>query len=407
MELVIYSCVLAFSDTGSRKEHVKITSESKPGFLERLSETSGGMLMGLVTFLLAFYLLFTNEGRALRTARSLDEGLSLVIPLGSIHSVSQENEGRLVHLVGALSTSKAVKLKRNVEMYQWVEYEDSREYEENGEIKKETKYSYNTEWKSEVVNSRNFDREIGHKNPSAMAVESFTAVSPNVQVGSFVLSKGLVDKIDDFKQLSLSHLEDPHADVTRGGDYFYHSENPRRPEVGDLRVSFFYAGLSGDDPYLGSADKVTVVARQRGDQLVPYHTKSGDVLQILYPGDLTVEEVFQKEHQGNTMKTWALRAAGWLAMFVGISLMTPNLLHFRDLVNIGLKGHCLLRGQFAVSPDHLRGLALLPAPLGSLETSLVHSCPGYCSTLTAHPRPAVCAQRWAGACYTLLMKTGL
>lgn len=121
---------------------------------------------------------------------------------------------------------------------------------------------------------------------SAMAVESFTAVSPNVQVGSFVLSKGkdcfvlalglllhqqwtlvlstvvmissdneeasqeiacskldtgpelgslfclgLVDKIDDFKQLRLSHLEDPHADVTRGGDYFYHSDNPRRPEV--------------------------------------------------------------------------------------------------------------------------------------------------------------------------------
>lgn len=121
---------------------------------------------------------------------------------------------------------------------------------------------------------------------SAMAVESFTAVSPNVQVGSFVLSKGkncfvlalcllvyqqrtlvlstmavisndnqeasqqtgfskletepelvslfclgLVDKIDDFKQLSLSNLEDPHADVTRGGDYFYHSDNPRRPEV--------------------------------------------------------------------------------------------------------------------------------------------------------------------------------
>lgn len=50
-----------FSDTGSKKEHVKITSEAKPGFLERLSETSGGMLMGLVTFLLSFYLLFTNE----------------------------------------------------------------------------------------------------------------------------------------------------------------------------------------------------------------------------------------------------------------------------------------------------------------------------------------------------------
>ncbi|NXV70329.1 TMM43 protein, partial [Molothrus ater] len=372
-----------FSDPGSRKEHVKVTSEPKPGFLERLSETSGGMLIGLVTFLLAFYVLFTNEGRALRTAKSLDEGLSLVVPLDSIHSISQQNEGRLVHLAGALSTSKplfdpsyglsiqAVKLKRNVEMYQWVEYEDSKEYEEDGEIKKETKYSYNTEWKSEVVNSRNFDREIGHKNPSAMAVESFTAVSPNVQVGSFVLSKGLVDKIDNFKQLSLSHLEDPHADVTRREDYFYHSDNPRRPEVGDLRVSFFYAGLSGDDPHLGSADrvslqlflyfatlfsnseiskyfslssKVTVIARQRGDQLVPYHTKSGDVLEILYPGDLSVEEVFQKEQESNTMKTWALRAAGWLSMFVGISLMTRifyTLVDWfpvvRDLVSVGLK----------------------------------------------------------------------
>ncbi|NXR99494.1 TMM43 protein, partial [Oxylabes madagascariensis] len=221
------------------------------------------------------------QGRALRTAKSLDEGLSLVVPLDSIHSISQQNEGRLVHLAGALSTSKplfdpsyglsiqAVKLKRNVEMYQWVEYEDSQEYEENGEIKKETKYSYK------------FDHNSGTNQGlslflSAMAVESFTAVSPNVQVGGFVLSKGLVDKIDDFKQLSLSHLEDPHVDVTRRGDYFYHSDNPRSPEVGDLRVSFFYAGLSGDDPHLGSAARVTVIARQRGDQLVPYHTKSGD-----------------------------------------------------------------------------------------------------------------------------------
>lgn len=42
----------------------------------------------------------------MRTAKSLDEGLSLVIPLDNIHSVSQQNEGRLVHLAGALSTSK-------------------------------------------------------------------------------------------------------------------------------------------------------------------------------------------------------------------------------------------------------------------------------------------------------------
>ncbi|XP_030062527.1 transmembrane protein 43 isoform X1 [Microcaecilia unicolor] len=343
-------------ESGNATEHVKITSERKPGFLERLSETSGGMLIGLVAFALSFYLLFTNEGRAVRTAASLDEGLSIVVSLKDINGASAQNEGNLVHLSGPLKTSKplydpnygisvqAAKLKRHVEMYQWVEYEDSRDYEENGETKKETRYSYNTEWKSEVVSSRHFDREIAHQNPSAMAVESFTAVASDVQMGRFSLSKGLVEKIDNFKRVSLSQVQGPHSDVTSYEDYFYHSLDPKRPEVGDLRVSFFYAGLSGDASPLGSPDVVSVIARLRNDQLVSYQTNSGDALELLYFGAFSAKELFQKEHQSNSMKTWALRAGGWLMMFVGISLMIRifyTLVDWfpivRDLVNLGLK----------------------------------------------------------------------
>ncbi|XP_030062528.1 transmembrane protein 43 isoform X2 [Microcaecilia unicolor] len=314
------------------------------------------MLIGLVAFALSFYLLFTNEGRAVRTAASLDEGLSIVVSLKDINGASAQNEGNLVHLSGPLKTSKplydpnygisvqAAKLKRHVEMYQWVEYEDSRDYEENGETKKETRYSYNTEWKSEVVSSRHFDREIAHQNPSAMAVESFTAVASDVQMGRFSLSKGLVEKIDNFKRVSLSQVQGPHSDVTSYEDYFYHSLDPKRPEVGDLRVSFFYAGLSGDASPLGSPDVVSVIARLRNDQLVSYQTNSGDALELLYFGAFSAKELFQKEHQSNSMKTWALRAGGWLMMFVGISLMIRifyTLVDWfpivRDLVNLGLK----------------------------------------------------------------------
>lgn len=46
------------------------------------------------------------QGRALKTATSLAEGLSLVVSPSSIHSVAPENEGRLVHIIGALRTSK-------------------------------------------------------------------------------------------------------------------------------------------------------------------------------------------------------------------------------------------------------------------------------------------------------------
>ncbi|XP_069353845.1 transmembrane protein 43 isoform X3 [Eulemur rufifrons] len=343
------------SSTGPRREHVRITTSPEPGFLERLSETSGGMFVGLMTFLLSFYIIFTNEGRALKTATSLAEGLSLVVSPDSIHSVAPENEGRLVHIVGALRTSKllsdpnygvhlpAVKLRRRVEMYQWVETEEHREYTEDGQVKKETRFSYNTEWRSDIVNSKNFDREIGHKNPSAMAVESFTATAPFVQIGRFFLSAGLIDKVDNFKPLSLSRLEDPHVDIIRRGDFFYHSENPKYPEVGDLRVAFSYAGLSSDDPDLGPAH-VTVIARQRGDQLVPYSTKSGDTLLLLHHGDFSAEDVFHRELKSNSVKTWGLRAAGWMAMFMGLNLMTRILYTlvdwfpvFRDLVDIGLK----------------------------------------------------------------------
>lgn len=36
-------------------------------------------------------------------------------------------------------------------------------------------------------------------------------------------------------------------------------------------------------------DQVTVIARQRGDQLVPYSTKSGDTLLLLHHGDFSAE----------------------------------------------------------------------------------------------------------------------
>ncbi|CAJ0960882.1 unnamed protein product [Ranitomeya imitator] len=329
----------------STREHTTIRSDPAPGFLQRLSDTAGGMVVGLIAFTLSFYLLFTNEGRAVQTAASLDEGLSVVVPIGNVHRVDPINEAnRFLTRTMGLVSMHCVQLKRQVEMYQWVEYEESKEYEEGGEKKTETRHTYNTEWRSEVVSSRHFDHEIAHRNPSAMAVESFTAVAADVQVGNYYLSKGLINKIDNFKQLSLSEIRTPHADVTTEGNYFYQSADPKNPEVGDLRISFWYAGVSMGGPTFGSVDTVSIIARQRGGELVSYKTKSGDPLELLYLGSHTAEEMFLAEHQGNIMKTWALRAAGWLMMFLGVSLMT-KIIHtlvdwfpiVRDLVNLGLK----------------------------------------------------------------------
>lgn len=332
--------------------------QSNPGFLERLSDTAGGTVLGIGLFFLSIYVLFTNEGRALQTASSLDEGLSQVVSLDSFSVLDLQNNNHLVHLSAKLRTLQplhdpnygvavqVVKLQRQVEMYQWVEYRDSKDYQENGETKTETTYTYNTEWKSELINSRNFDKEIGHQNPSAMAVESVTVEAQEVRVGPFILSKGLVEQINNFQTLSLkdfpTHILD--SFLTIDDDYFYHTQSPRRPEVGDVRVRFSFAGLSGETSNLGPAQTVSIVAMQRGEQLKPFKTKSGDILEILYQEELSAEEVFEKEQKYNSMKTWGLRAAGWALMFLSIQL-TMRIIYtlvdwvplLRDLVSVGLK----------------------------------------------------------------------
>ncbi|XP_051977597.1 transmembrane protein 43 isoform X1 [Xyrauchen texanus] len=337
-------------------QHTRVHSCQSPGFLQRLSDSTGGVIVGICLFTLSFYVLFTNEGRALRTAMSLDEGLSQVVSLHPDMSLDHQNHNRLVHLSGPLHTSQplydpnyrisvqAVKLKRQVEMYQWVELSESRDYKENGETKTETTYTYNAEWRSEVISSRHFDQEVGHVNPSAMAVESVTVVAPDVWVGKLFLSNGLIEQINDFHTLSLQGFPDVNTFLTVYDDYFYHTANPRRPEVGDVRVRFVYAGLSGDGLYPGPAHKVSIVAKQQGDKLTPFRTRSGDSLEILYMGELTAEEVFAKEHQLNDMKTWALRVGGWALMFLGISLSTRIIYTLvdwvpvvRELVSVGLK----------------------------------------------------------------------
>lgn len=56
-------------------------------------------------------------------------------------------------------------------------------------------------------------------------------VCSHTTLGTTARFSGLIDKVDNFKPLSLSKLEDPHVDIVRRGDYFYHSENPKYPEV--------------------------------------------------------------------------------------------------------------------------------------------------------------------------------
>lgn len=71
----------------------------------------------------------------------------------------------------------------------------------------------------------------GHSRWEGGQAEGCADVCLHTTVVTTARSSGLIDKVDNFKPLSLSKLEDPHVDIIRRGDYFYHSENPKYPEV--------------------------------------------------------------------------------------------------------------------------------------------------------------------------------
>lgn len=92
-------------------------------------------IFGTILFTAGTLVLYWNEGQAVRKAQSLNEALVNVVSVRAEEPIDINNEGRLVHLVGDIIASEpltepdygiqvlAVKLKRRVQMFQWIEEE--------------------------------------------------------------------------------------------------------------------------------------------------------------------------------------------------------------------------------------------------------------------------------------------
>lgn len=317
---------------GPSRGHVRVSHRRAPNFLERVGNSMVGSVVGVFVVLGACCLLFWNEGRSVRTYEMLVEAGDLCNPLRSPDNVYDNLNNKLVYLSGKLATAEpledrlfgvpqsAVRLRRKVEMYQWVEETETREYNEpDGSIRKETIYNYFTEWKNYVVDSNSFDDRRYHDNPKTMPVEKMELTAESVTVGLFTLSREAVLKISNWKRLPLNPSTSYGSDTRAYDNTLYHSDSSfRNPQVGDVRVWFEYAGSTE----LGREDEVSVVAQQSpGPVLTSFRAPSGYDILFLYMNRLSMNEVFEREHASNKLLTWVLRGVGWLIVFVGLNMI--------------------------------------------------------------------------------------
>ncbi len=218
------------------------TSQS---WFSRIGSAFKGVLVGGALFLIAFPLLFWNEGRAVTTARSLEEGAKAVVPI-SADSVDSTNEGKFVHLTGeavtedtltdplfGVTVENAIRLKREVQMFQWVEYKESKEKKKlGGGTETTTTYRYETEWKPSLQNSSGFRKPEGHTNPSAMPYTDDSWTAGKVTLGAFTLNDGLKRQISGSTNVPVDIAMLPkamHGKVAVSGGGYYQPANP----VGD------------------------------------------------------------------------------------------------------------------------------------------------------------------------------
>ena len=110
------------------------TETSYEGWGSRLMNSIKGVLVGGIMFLVAFPLLFKNEGCAVQSYQALKEGRGAVVE-GKADSVDPALDNKLVHMTGEAKTddiledtefkvkANAIALRRTAQMYQWKENE--------------------------------------------------------------------------------------------------------------------------------------------------------------------------------------------------------------------------------------------------------------------------------------------
>jgi Transmembrane protein 43 len=312
----------------SNESYREVTSES---WFSRIKNAFAGILIGLLLFVVAFPLLFWNEGRAVKTYKTLKEGGGAVVSVAS-DKVDPANADKLIHVAGLADTqatltdplfgisAKALKLSRDVEMYQWEEKSEKKTTEKlGGGTETVTTYTYNKEWSKRLNNSSSFKQAADHKNPSAMPYPEDKQVAPVVTLGAFDLSPALVCKIDREQVFPLGGdtriPESLQGKVKVVNASFYVGADPANPQIGDARITF----------KVTPSTEVSVIAQQKGKSFGPYLTTAGGTIELLQTGIHNAAAMIQKAQADNTLMTWLLRGLGFILMLIGLSLIMKPL----------------------------------------------------------------------------------
>ena len=303
---------------------VEVTEQ---GWFSRIKDAIVGVLIGILMFFGAGAMLFYNEYDALYRANDLAEAEKVVISVAA-DKVDSANQGKLVHMSGKALTDetlydttfgitkpKALKLSREVEMYQWKEKEHTETKKKTGGKKETiTTYTYERVWSDSVINSSSFNEASTHVNPGSMRFNSNKWQAKKVTLGAFTLTGSQVDSIGEWATIAPSEAKKiPSGGVVEGNKIYFRIPGSTGGEsIGDVRVGFEYVGTKD----------VSIYAGQVGNTFEEFKTSVGHISHMrLQMGTVSAKAMFAEAKSEAAMLKWVLRLVGFILMFVGVGLV--------------------------------------------------------------------------------------
>mmetsp|Transcript_33662 Transcript_33662/g.62032 ORF Transcript_33662/g.62032 Transcript_33662/m.62032 type:complete len:434 (+) Transcript_33662:192-1493(+) len=311
---------------------------------DRLQGACCGICIGLLLFFGSFPLLFWNEGRAVDRHDALNEAETQTSSIDATSPLDPANEGKLLHfsvdvtnggdalvdpIFGIKSVNGSLVLRRDAEMYQWIETSSSSSKKDLGGGKTTTTtYTYQKEWRNRLVSSQNYKKPTNHRNPSSMEFESLQLNANPIMIGSYELPMRLESKltwgtpmtvtVDDIPDESLRNR------TKQTTDGFYFGNSIDNSQIGDQKITFAQTPPS----------TITVVGVQSGNTLsafVAENGEGGDVL-LFRQGKYSAAEMYEEAESQNAVLSWFIRFGGFLLMTSGLYLIFRPIEVFADIV---------------------------------------------------------------------------
>jgi hypothetical protein len=251
-------------------------------------------VLGPLLVIGSIVVLLRNE-RSLHTdSASLQEGMSIVSSLPDADTIDTSLNGQLVHVSGMAAAQSqikddrfgvqedALKFRRNVEMYQWIE-------EKLREDSFRPKYS--VEWRKMGVDSSKFEQSRDHHNPPFPKFQGYETTADLITLGAFTLDSSVTSKINGYENItsiySVDTILDPPMVTNKtihllGNRGYYIGGEGKFVEVGDIRVTFQTI------PY----QNISIIGRQSDSGFSTFVTPNDGQILLVERGSVSAEDMF-------------------------------------------------------------------------------------------------------------------